>query len=62
MKGASQMSKVSLNELAALSLILDSISVKDFIHAAMNGFSDQHNVKSQDSANICSEAISAFLK
>jgi hypothetical protein len=54
--------KVSLDELAALRLILNAISVKDLIHAAMNGFAEKDDTKSQDSANICSEAISAFLK
>jgi hypothetical protein len=53
---------VSLNELAALMLVLKDISVKDLCFAAMQGFSEQGNVKAQDNANVCSAAIQTFLK
>jgi hypothetical protein len=54
--------QVSLNELAALQLVLDCISVKDLISSAMNYMAEQKDTKSQDNANVCSEAISAFLR
>jgi hypothetical protein len=51
------MGKVSLDELAALRLVL-----KDLISSAMNNFAEQEDTKSKDNANVCFEAISTFLK
>jgi hypothetical protein len=55
------MSNISLNDLAALSLVLNNITVKELIHNAMNGFTNEDNIKSKDNANICSQAINTFL-
>lgn len=56
------MSNVSLNDLAALTLVLNNISVKELIHNAMKSFSNDEDVKSKDNANICSQAINTFLR
>jgi hypothetical protein len=56
------MGKVSLDELAALRLVLNFVSVKDLISSAMNNFAEQEDTKSKDNANVCFEAISTFLK
>jgi len=55
------MNKVSLNELAALTLVLGNVSVKELIQNAMKSFAEDNNTKSQDNANICSQAINTFL-
>lgn len=55
------MSNVSLNELAALTLVLNNITVKELIHNAMNNFANDESIKSKDNANICSQAINTFL-
>jgi len=55
------MNKVSLNELAALTLVLSNVSVKELIQNAMKSFAEDNNTKSQDNANICSQAINTFL-
>lgn len=55
------MNKVSLNELAALTLVFSNVSVKELIQNAMKSFAEDNNTKSQDNANICSQAINTFL-
>lgn len=55
------MNKVSLNELAALTLVLGNVSVKELIQNVMKSFAEDNNTKSQDNANICSQAINTFL-
>ena len=55
------MSKISLNELAALRLVLEYVSIKDLLVSAMNGFSQDKDVRSQDNADVCSKAIHSFL-
>jgi hypothetical protein len=56
------MGKVSLDELAALKLVLEFVNVKDLLSSAMNGFAEKEDIKSKDNANVCFEAISTFLK
>lgn len=56
------MGKVSLDELAALRLVLNFVSVKDLLTSAMNGYAEQQDTKAKDNANVCFEAISTFLK
>lgn len=56
------MCKANLNELAALQLVLEYVSVKDLLHSAMNGFAECDDTKSQDNADLCSKAITTFLK
>lgn len=55
------MSKVSLNELAALQLVLEFVPVKDLLKSAMNGFADDNDVKSKENADLCYKAIASFL-
>ncbi|MCC8172854.1 MAG: hypothetical protein LIO65_00140 [Odoribacter sp.] len=52
---------VDLGEQAALSLILSSMSVKDLLHFAVKGLSQDETVQAQDRANICLQAINTFL-
>lgn len=56
------MDKMNLNEIAALSLVLNYIPMKELLQNAMKSFSESENIKSQDNANICSQAINVFLK
>lgn len=56
------MMKVSLNEMAALSLVLEFISVKDLLTAAMNGFSENEDIRSKENADLCFKALESFLK
>lgn len=56
------MSNLNLNELAALSLVLEFISTKDLISSAMNQFADQDDIRSKDNADVCFKAIATFLK
>ena len=56
------MNKVGLNEMAALMMVLDNISVKELLQQAMDGLSNTNNIKAQSNADICSQAISIFLK
>ena len=55
------MNRVSLNELAALRLVLEYVSVKDLLISAMNGFSQHDDTRSQDNADLCSKAVHSFL-
>lgn len=55
------MSKVSLNELAALRLVLEYIDVKDLLMSAMHGYAQSEDTHSQDNADLCSKAIYSFL-
>ena len=51
-----------LNGTAAMSLIIQYISIKDLLSAAMHGFALDDTTKSQENADICSKAIETFLK
>ena len=55
------MKKVSLDELTALRLVLEYVSVKDLLVNAMHGFALNDDVHSQDNADLCSKAIHSFL-
>lgn len=55
------MNKMSMNEFAALSFALSSISVKDLLQKAMQAFAEDNTVSATDKANICSQAINTFL-
>ena len=55
------MNSISLNDLAALSLVLNNITVKELIHNAMNSFANDDSIQSKDNANVCSQAINTFL-
>lgn len=56
------MSNVSLDEMVALKLVLSNVSVKDLIQSAMKGFAESDEVRQQDNANLCSQAINTFLR
>lgn len=56
------MLNIGLNELAALKLVLEFVNVKDLLTNAMNSFSEKEDTNSKDNANVCFEAITAFLK
>lgn len=54
--------KLSLDELTALKLVLEFISVKDLLTSAMNSFAENEDIKSRDNADLCFKAITSFLK
>jgi hypothetical protein len=54
--------KLSLNEITALKLVLEFVSVKDLLTSAMNNFAEQSDVHSKDNADLCFKAITSFLK
>lgn len=54
--------KLSLDELTALKLVLEFVSVKDLLTSAMNGFAEEDTTKAKDNADLCFKAITSFLK
>lgn len=57
------MGNINLNELAALQLVLEFVSVKDLLlSSAMNQFAEQEDTHSKDNADVCFKAIATFLK
>lgn len=56
------MMKVNLNEIAALQLVLEFVSVNDLLTAAMNDFSEKEDTKSKENADLCFKALESFLK
>lgn len=56
------MSNISLNELAALQLVFEFVSVKELLSSAMNYLATQEDVHSKDTADLCGKAIATFLK
>lgn len=58
------MKKVNLNELAALQLVFEFISVSELLTAAMNDFSKGTSIKDKDkeNADLCYKALESFLK
>lgn len=56
------MGNISLDELAALRLVLEYVPVKDVLTAAMNHMAECEDVKSQDSADTICKALHTFLK
>ncbi len=61
-EGAGAMNNISLNDLAALKLVLEFVSVKDLLTSAMHYLSEQNDTRSKDNADVCFKAISSFLK
>lgn len=55
------MKRLSLDEQAALTLVLEYVSVKDLLTAAMHNMSEDSNTRSQDNADLCYKAITSFL-
>lgn len=56
------MLNVNFNEEAALRLVLRFLSVEDLITYAMHGLNDAESPKAKDNANVCFNALEAFLK
>lgn len=58
------MKKVNLNELAALQLVFEFISVPvpELLTAAMNDFSKGTSIKDKENADLCYKALESFLK
>lgn len=54
--------KLSLDELTALKLVLEFVSVEDLLTSAMNYFAEQKDTHSKDNADLCFKAITSFLK
>ena len=50
-----------MNELAALRMVLEFISLKDLLTAAMHHFADNEDVRAADNADLCYKAIATFL-
>lgn len=55
------MSKMNMNELIALHMVLEFIDTKDLLTAAMHHFADSKNAHDTDNADICYKAITSFL-
>ena len=55
------MFKISLNELMALTLVLDEITVADLIEAAAETFSHNVDVRSKEKESTCIKALETFL-
>lgn len=54
--------KLSMNEMAALMLVLDNISVKELLTACVHGFDEKTDIKSKDSSNLYTHAIESYLR
>ena len=57
----SQVNKMSLNDMAALQLVLEDVSVRELLSSAMEGFASKENTHAQDNADLCSKAVHSFL-
>ena len=55
------MGKLHMDELAALRMVLEFISLKDLLTAAMHNFADSKDTRSTDNADLCYKAIATFL-
>lgn len=55
------MNKMSLNDMAALQLVLEYVSVRELLSSAMEGFASKENTHAQDNADLCSKAVHSFL-
>lgn len=51
----------NLNEVAAMALVGEFISVKELLTSAMKGFAEDESVKSQENADLCFKALQTFL-
>lgn len=49
------------NEIAALQIILQFVSLKDLLFAAQTGFDEGDSVISKENADLCYKAMKAFL-
>lgn len=56
------MKKVNLNELAALQLVFEFISVPELLTAAMNDFSKGTSIKDKENADLCYKALESLNK
>lgn len=56
------MSKLNLNELAALQMTLEFIPLKDVLISAMNYMAESENVRDKDNADIIYKATATFLR
>lgn len=54
--------KLNMNEVAALMLVLNSVTVKELLTASVHGFDEKKDTKSQDSSNLCIQTLDAYLK
>ena len=52
----------NLNEIAAMALIGEFVSVKELLTAAMKGFAEDEDIKSQENADLCFKALQTFRK
>lgn len=52
----------NLNEIAAMALIGEFVSVKELLTAAMKGFAEDEDIKSQENADLCFKALQTVLK
>ena len=52
----------NLNEIAAMALIGEFVSVKELLTAAMKGFAEDKDIKSQENADLCFKALQTFPK
>lgn len=51
----------NINDIAALQMLLSFISVKDLVHAAMNGFAEEDSLTGKENADLCFKVIKAYL-
>lgn len=47
------MLKLSVEELSALNLVLNFVSVEELLTSAMNGFSDSEDTREQEKSDLC---------
>lgn len=52
--------KLSLDELTALKLVLEFVSVKDLLTSAMNHFAEQEDTHSKDNADFVLKLLLHF--
>lgn len=55
------MSANNINDIVALQMLLSFISVKDLVHAAMNGFAEEDSLTGKENADLCFKVIKAYL-
>jgi hypothetical protein len=52
----------NLNEIAAMALVSEFVSVKELLTAALKGFAEDEDIKSQENADLCFKVLQTFLK
>ena len=55
------MFKISLNEVMALSLVLEYSSVEDLLKAAADSFHTEDNPRAKEQEDACIKALETFL-